>query len=242
MVWAYYDESGEYDAAGNLVNMSIGGCISRRDSWEKLDASWRKVLSDEGLSSFHMTDFEAWKPPFDFTLEGGARDKERHNRLLNALLALMLDHVDGFYAYAAVSKYEGREVSHRNAMEDCVGGAKDLVLRVWQDYEEPINLVFGKQNHFPSDWVDKYVAFYDYGKAKSRIASISHLNTFKWSPLQAADILVYEVARSLRADRPERYPFKRLVAGAKERGIPFSLTWGPIRSQRLKLSGRKAEQ
>lgn len=240
MVWAYYDESGEYDAAGNLVNMSVGGCVSRRENWRRLDAAWSMVLSGEGLSSFHMTDFEAWAPPFDFKLENGDRDKERHNRLLNTLLSLMLDHVDGFYGYAAVSKYEGYEISHRNGMEDCVGGAvKDVVLRVWQNYEERINLVFGKQNHFPSDWVDKYVKFYDYDGAKNHIGSVSHCDTFSSPPLQTADILAYEVARSQRTDRPERYPFRLLIAGAKERGIPFSLTWGPIRSKCLNLSERK---
>lgn len=238
VVWAYYDESGEYEG-GKLINMSVGGCVSHLDRWRAFEAEWRAALADEGLNAFHMTDFEAWAPPFDFKLPDGSRDKSRHNRLLSRLLGLMLDHVEGFYGYGAVSKYQGREVTHRNGMEDCVGGAvKDVILRVWEAYEEPINLVFGKQNHFPAEWVNKYVAFYDFGAAGGRIGSVTHAETMKVSQLQAADILAYEVARWQRPGREERYPFRVLADGARERGIPFSITWGPLRSRRLNLSGR----
>jgi hypothetical protein len=237
MVWAYYDESGEYES-GKLINMSIGGCVSRLEKWQEFGLRWHATLDAEGLTAFHMTDFEAWAPPFNFKRGNGDRNKERHNRLLNQLLGLMLDHVEGFYGYGAVSKYQGHKVTHRNGMEDCIGGAvKDVVLRVWETYEEPINLVFGKQNHFPPEWVNKYVAFYDYGGAKGRVGSVSHAETLRVPQLQAADVLAYEIARWQRPDREERYPFKILATGAKERGIPFSVTWGPLRSKRMNLSG-----
>lgn len=101
MIWSYYDESGEYDNSGRLLNMSIGGCVSSLVSWQAFNGAWNKALGAEGLTHFHMTDFEAWVPPFDFKLANGSRDKERHNRLLNVLLGLMLDHVEGFYAFTA---------------------------------------------------------------------------------------------------------------------------------------------
>lgn len=28
MVWVYYDESGEYDSGGTLLNMSVAGCVA----------------------------------------------------------------------------------------------------------------------------------------------------------------------------------------------------------------------
>jgi hypothetical protein len=34
MVWVYYDESGEYDGGGNLLNMSVAGCLASLDRWE----------------------------------------------------------------------------------------------------------------------------------------------------------------------------------------------------------------
>jgi Protein of unknown function (DUF3800) len=238
MIWAYYDESGEYDSSGKLLNMTIGGCISTADKWKVFDGGWRKMLETEGLPFFHMTDFQAWKPPFDFVLADGKRDKEKHNRVMNTVLALMLDNIEGLYGYGAVSMYQhDRHVTHRTTM-DCVGGAvKDVVLRIWEDYEQPINLVFAKQDHFPASWVDKYAAFYDYGEAQGRTGSVSHCPADKVPALQAADVLAYELARAQRADRPERYPYQRLVDGAKARALKFSITWGPIRSKRLNLSG-----
>jgi len=105
MIWAYYDESGEH-VDGDIVNMTVAGCVSTSEKWTVFDAQWRDFLASEGLSEFHMTDFEAWVPPFNFTLPGGGRDKEKHNRVLNGVLNLMLEHIEGFYAYGAVSMFD----------------------------------------------------------------------------------------------------------------------------------------
>jgi hypothetical protein len=136
-MWGYYDESGEYDGRGNLLNMTIGGCFASLDRWLKSDSEWQRALADHGLTYFHMTEFEAWKPPFDFMLDGGGRDQAKHRRLLNALLDIMLAHVDGFYGFGAVSMFdpEKPELSHQILMEDCVGGAiKNAVLEVADFY------------------------------------------------------------------------------------------------------------
>jgi len=123
-------------------------------------------------------------------------------------------------------------------MNDCMSMAvKDAVLRVWGDYEEPINLMFAKQNHFSSTKIDRYVEIWNHGFNAGRVGSVTHCFASKVAALQAADVLAYEVARAQRANRPGRYPFQRLVDGAKATGKAFSLTWGPIRSKRTVLSG-----
>jgi hypothetical protein len=81
VVWGYYDESGEYDGRGNLLNVTIGGCFASLDRWLKFDSEWQRALADHGLTYFHMTDLEAWNPPFDFMLDGGGRDQAKHHRL-----------------------------------------------------------------------------------------------------------------------------------------------------------------
>ena len=81
MIWGYYDESGEY-ADGKLVNMTIGSCMAPFENWIAFEREWREALAKEGISAFHMTDFEAWVPPFDFKFTDGGRDKEKHNRIL----------------------------------------------------------------------------------------------------------------------------------------------------------------
>jgi hypothetical protein len=84
VVWGYYDESGEYDGRGNLLNMTIEGCFASPDRWRKFDSEWQRALADRGPTYFHTTDFEAWKPPFDFMLNDYARDQAKHHRLLRA--------------------------------------------------------------------------------------------------------------------------------------------------------------
>jgi len=239
MIWAYYDESGEYDALGNILNMTVGGCVSAKEKWDDFTIAWTALLKAEGLSDFHMAPFQAWKKPFDFKLADGSRDKERHNRIMNAVLDIMLKHIDAFYGYAAVSAaFPEREKSHEILMDDCICGAvKDAVLRIWTEQEQPIHLVFGKQNHISADMIERYCEFYDYGEAQGRIRSIEHQETSKVPALQAADVLAYELARVQREGRPKRYPWQRLVDGAKKGGKQFSMTWGPIRSKRTILSG-----
>jgi hypothetical protein len=239
IMWGYYDESGEYDGNGNLVNMTLGGCFAPLDSWRLFDADWRQALADHRLTYFHMTDFEAWKPPFDFTLDGGVRDQAKHNRLLNALLDIMLRHIEGFYGFGAVSMFDPDkpELNHEILMEDCVGGAiKNAVLEVADFYGEPLNLVFGKQTHFGAGKIRRYIEFYDFGDAKGRIKDFTMSEPKSKTPLQAADIFAYEMARAQRAGRPERYPYQRIVDGCKNtRGKKLMMGWGPIRSKRLDL-------
>jgi hypothetical protein len=238
VVWGYYDESGEYDGRGNLLNMTIGGCFASLDRWLKFDSEWQRALADHGLTYFHMNDFEAWKLPFDFMLDGGGRDQAKHHRLLNALLDIMLAHVDGFYGFGAVSMFdpEKPELSHQILMEDCVGGAiKNAVLEVADFYGEPLNLVFGKQKHFGQGEIRRYIEFYDYGAAEGRIESLTTADPKTTRPLQAADLFAYEMARAQRAGRPERYPFQRIIDGCKSNNRKLIMGWGPIRSKRLDL-------
>ena len=239
IMWGYYDESGEYDGKGTPINMTIGGCYASLDRWQVFDIEWQRALADEGLSYFHMTYFEAWQPPFDFKLPGGARDQARHNRLLNSLLDLMLRHIDGFFGYGAFSMYDPDKppLTHELLMEDCVGGAiKNAVLDVADFYGKSLNLVFGKQKHFGEGKIRKYLDLYDYGAAQGRVKTFSMADPKEVRPLQAADILAYEMARIQRAGRPERYPWQRLVDGARSTGRRMTIGWGPVRSRRLDLS------
>ncbi len=239
MARIYYDESGEYDGAGNILNMSMGGVVFSEEGWSAFDQEWRAMLTHEGLAEFHMAHVQAWKAPFDFTLPDGSRDKDRHQRLMNKALDVLLAYAAGFYGYAAVSAaFPERERSHEILMEDCIGGAvKDAVLRVWEEDRSPLHLVFGKQSHISEALIGKYAAFYDYEGAEGRIGKVEHLATASEPGLQAADVIAYEMGRVQREGRPERYPWKVLVEGAKKSGKPCTLTWGPIRSKRSIFSG-----
>ena len=115
--------------------------------------------------------------------------------------------------------------AHGRAIEDCVAAAvKHAVLDLWQRYQEPINLVFGKQKHFGLEKVREYQWLYDFEGGKGRIKTVSMGSPADLPHLQAADILAYEMSKEQR-DRKRRYPFKTLVQGAKDRSIPMTLMW-----------------
>lgn len=243
MIWGYYDESGEYDASGTLLNMTIGGCMASADEWQAFDLAWAKILRSEGIATFHMKEFEAWRDEYNFLLADGSRDNEKHKRLLTRLMNAMLDHIDGFYAFGATLMFDRdatpptKDKAHAAQMEDCISGAiKHAVLEASDFYQEPINLVFGKQKHFGGGSIAKYVSFYDYGAASGRIRSLTMADARDIRPLQAADLFAYEAARAQRPDQPERHPWRYLSQEAKKRGRRHTINWGPMRSYKIDLT------
>ncbi|MBV9862079.1 MAG: hypothetical protein JO267_08010 [Alphaproteobacteria bacterium] len=226
MIWAYYDESGEYDGDGRLLNMSIGGCVSRIEKWDSFKSAWEGALQRDGLQRFHMTDFEAWIPPYDFKCGDGSRDNARHNNILNSLLNMLLDHVEVFCAFSAGNQISGdSKKAHQYAIEDCTSSAiSHAVHDLYGLYQQPINLVFAKQQHFSAAKMQEYVDLYDWGDGKGRIKTASVASPSDLPQLEAADILAYEMAREQRS-RPRRYPFTTLLAGCKARKIPMTLKW-----------------
>lgn len=95
------------------------------------------------------------------------------------------------------------------------GAIKNAVLDVADSYRQPLNLVFGKQGHFPEEKIRRYIDLYDYGVLAGRITSFAAANPIESRPLQCVDVFAYEMARPQRAGWPERYPFQRIVDGAK---------------------------
>jgi hypothetical protein len=236
MAWVYHDESGEYDAKGKLINLTMGCCVSTAEKWRHLEEEWRTVLSDHGVALFHMSDFEAWRPPYDFKRADGERDYEKHNKILNFLLDLVIENVEGIHGYASTSILREGDNAHREYFEDCVIGAvKDAVLETWRHYEEPLNLVFDRQNHFPESGVKKYVTFYDFGEASDRVGSFAIGKSHEIVALQAADLIAFEMSKYQRLDRAVRYPFERLQEAAKNRKFRMTLAWGPLRHRRINL-------
>jgi hypothetical protein len=235
MVWIYYDESGEYARDGTLTRMTVGGCIAPLEKWRAFEPEWRAVLAKEGLEFFHMADFEAWRPPFDFKLQNGDRDKEKHNRLLSGLLEVMLDRIEGLYGFAGNSVIREDDNLHKKLLEDSISGAiKNAIVETWTFYEKPLTLVFDSQSHFPKNGIEEYIGYYDFSGGKGRVKSVIFGRARECPALQAADIIAYEMAKVQRMDRPQRYPFSKLIEGARARNLLMHLVFGPIRTANVR--------
>jgi len=59
---AYFDESGT-DRTKSLA-LTIAGYISTVEKWSNFQIEWQKMLDDEGLKMFHMSDLECFKGEF----------------------------------------------------------------------------------------------------------------------------------------------------------------------------------
>jgi hypothetical protein len=90
MLTGYFDESGELDpVTGHLKNLTIGGSFAPFEVWQDVSAAWKFALANEGVKMLHMADFEHYRGEFEWHLPNGERDKQRHERFLNALLDII---------------------------------------------------------------------------------------------------------------------------------------------------------
>jgi Protein of unknown function (DUF3800) len=209
MIWAYFDESGEHDGeTGQLRNLTIAGGVASCNSWAKLSLEWNNALVAEGLESFHMKDFEAYQPPFDWYLDADRqeRDHYRHRKFLNHLLDIIIAHIPSAVAFNRHPVKSSRILrdTYAECFEDCLG---QIVKWVSPEHNSPIHLVFAHHDEHKAARKEAVAEFINFGE---RISSCSVARPLQFLPLQAADLIAYELSRSQRENCPERYPLKRL--------------------------------
>ena len=129
----FFDESGEFEGQPHrLVNMTVGGCIASSEAWQAFAPKWKAVLDSESVECFHMVDFENYIKPFDWFLEDGSRNYARHQRFLNALLDVLLEHCSDLVGFNYFPKGEKRQLreAYKRCVQDAVQGCnRDLVTR-----------------------------------------------------------------------------------------------------------------
>ncbi len=199
MLWAFFDESGWHAKSaqgGGLKKLTVGGCIATFESWEGLSLEWSAALATMNLPCFHMTDFEARKPPYDIWT-----DQQRKDRL-NILLGILGGkdrHCYGFTNYAR----PGDTTS--SIYERC---AHDLLLELGL-FDEEFAVVFAHHPEYGRhDQLFGLLREHGMGKA---IKSLSIAMPADTCPLQAADIIAYEIRCEERDELiPMRYPLRKI--------------------------------
>jgi hypothetical protein len=76
--------SSYFDASGNkrMKAMTFAGFVSRVSKWDRFNKQWAKILSEEGVTAFHMTDFASSKGEY-MSWKG---DTERRRRFIAKLV------------------------------------------------------------------------------------------------------------------------------------------------------------
>lgn len=216
MLWFYLDESGEHDrATGALTRLTVAGGMATCEAWRAFDRAWDAMLDEFGLAEFHMVDFEAWAGPFNFLLaDGETRDQDKHNRLLNAALDIIIEHVDHIVGYVAEPE-AGKPPAIKNAYEANLAKAvKEAAIG-----DEPVTMVFAKHRDIKAAKIGAYFDLWDDGDGRLVFGGVGEPK--RLLPLQAADILAYELSRWGRREGPaqERYPMRRLKEAFRDKLI-----------------------
>lgn len=210
----YFDESGTHVGSEAAV---VAGFVSNTTEWITFSQKWQQVLTDSHLDYFRMSDFENRRGQFSGWSEHAKRD------LLNKLLSIINDHtilsmgcivlkqsVDSLvsdvvkqicgdaYGLAALGcwRHLGHILQRVDAWTDCSmeAGAKGSGA-LKSIFEDDFKIPGWRNDH--------------------RIQSLHFRDKRMFPPLQAADILAYELykqsARQFRSEkRSVRYPLKTL--------------------------------
>jgi hypothetical protein len=214
LLWGYFDESGEHEAAsGRLARLTFGGGIAPFEAWEMLSMEWAAMLEEVRVPMFHMADFEARQPPFREWPEGKRR------RVLNALLDIAITYVPTFLGYTATPGCG--KPALQDAYESNVAKLiKDAAIETFHS-QEPMTLVFAKHKQFSATKISRYFDLWNDGDGRLTFGGVA--DPLVVCPLQVSDIVAYELSREIRQVRPEqmRYPLRRLAKEARS----CKLTW-----------------
>lgn len=199
MLWAYFDESGwraPRDAGGRLKKLTVGGCIASFESWECLSLHWSSALTAMKLPYFHMADFKSKQSPYDHWTKD-----ERKNRL-NTLLTIIGGPDRHCYSFTNIARPDDTTSS---IYERC---AHDVLLELSM-FGEEFAVVFAHHPEFGrhTELLDLMLK---YGIGGT-IRSCTVARPIDACPLQAADLVAYEMSKEERDTLiPTRYPLLRL--------------------------------
>ncbi len=194
---AYFDESGTHDGSPAV---SVAGYVSTDDRWTAFGADWRCALDEFELGYFHMTDFANRAGRYASWTEGERRDR------FERLVAIINKH-----AMASVGTVIQRELYERlvtGAARQRSGGLYGLAAvscamtmdkRLPTAPDQQVAYVFesGAPGHGQLERILRDNMHDPEAPDHVRIVSVGFENKRQLTPLQAADILAYELYKHL---------------------------------------------
>jgi hypothetical protein len=210
----YFDESGADDLSEAAV---VAGFVSNVSEWEAFSEKWQAVLDEARIDYFHMVDFAHSQDQF----EGWSEEKRRE--LLNKLLPIIHEHT--FWSIGIIVFKKSFDAILSDLAKQICGNQYGLAALVcwrhlglimqevdgWMDCRMEagakgagaLQLVHAEDSKFPS-WRNEH-----------RVLGLSFNNKRDFLPLQAADILAYELHKDIprqfgNSSRKVRYPLENL--------------------------------
>jgi hypothetical protein len=194
----FFDESGTHDASNTI---SVAGYLSTPDRWCDFNREWKAALDEYGLEFFHMTDFVAHREIYEHWSETERGERIARligiiNRNVVASVGFALPLRDYYSTFSKSAKrYSGGP--YGLAATSCFMDASRAIEPTGSDAK--IAYIFeggvkGKgqvMKAFDRSYEDAEV------RKKHRLLSLGYKDKRDFRPLQAADILAYELYRHL---------------------------------------------
>ncbi len=194
------DESGTHDAKRALPGSevaAIAGYVSKRRYWVRFQRAWRKTLKSYGVHTFHMSEYAHGRGEF----EGWSKDKR--DSFLKALSRVIDEHkLFGVGGLISVREYESllpdwAKLEVRHPYYFCFA----VLMKTFRDYYHhippgTIDFVFDRRPESQHVVEEMFEHLKDRNPLHGqRLGKITFDSKERFLPLQAADLLVYEVRR-----------------------------------------------
>lgn len=212
MFSAYFDESGTDEKSPVIV---VAGWLANDKEWIKLSNKWQAVLAKYDLPYFRMSKWQARQGPYKTMTE------KDWKQLIERLTAIIKKHTSiGIFGAFHRATYDEvlREIYGKNYKTKfvkpygvCAMRCMDT-LRRWmksKSLDGPLAYVFEAGARYSGEFFESYKAAQKGSRFKqSYPGGISFYDKRVMLPLQAADILAYEMYRELK-NSIEGYPNPR---------------------------------
>lgn len=247
MLTAYIDETGHsQDPSKKYVGLA--GMVATSAQWEVFEGDWRQSLEDFEIpnSFFHMTDFTHSKGiPYERWKDDGQKRKDVLGRLMGIIGSTGMS----FGAVVRLDDYRATSVEFQSAMLDpyylclqhCVHGA--AIQTLYEAPEEKINVVFADQPEYRGKIGPLYAALRESKDMREhglRLGGHCVDKPQDLLPLQAADVIAYEVGQYFekfahRSDVAPRWGFLEILKMAFNggQGMFFLMHIGKERLQQI---------
>jgi hypothetical protein len=208
VLWSFWDESGEHDASGQLIRLTLGGFAAPWENIERLCKRWRDALDAESLAEFHMKEIASDEDRF------AEWPKERQDRL-NRFVDIACDCGIQFGAYSYTGTFRA---AYTAALARVLLDFTSLCERTG----ERGTIVFAKTEEIKESLIGEYFELVDWHRSLDRYMVA---RSAQEPALQAAEIAARGMKR-LMQDGGLTWSFARvLIEAAKpDKAIRF---WPP---------------
>ena len=233
MMTAFMDETGDHDDPDQAV-VGMAGLLNHVDNWELFDRKWKEALriakvpcfKDNPEPYFHTTDFKASRKTFETWLGQRIKQDKLYDKLLRVIESTHAVPFGSIMPIEAWKKLTGKQQAnifnspYYYSASEC--GFHIISLTVSRPPEETVDVVFSEKYKVKQRVRKIFDAMRKIEEVRNRISDPIFRDMKKFSALQAADLIAWEMnfeyRRRLLTPNEEPSPaFKRLVRQIERR-------------------------